>query len=327
MFRKKLIALLMISVVLLSACGGNKATATPTVDPNMVQTQAVGTFSAALTQTALAQPTIQFFPTLTASPTVGPIVTIPSTPLAITQPPAAATKSCYNLSFVKDVTIPDNTPVAPGQTFTKTWKVINNGSCPWEAGFKFAFVGNDLCSVSRDLTDLARAKANHLTGIPVANTVIDDFNCCDTAGTDNNDFRGDSRVDLEMPNGEGFYLQWTPTGGGAHNTQVSAIPPQIVTNVSDGVLGEKDSYQVGDLPPITGVIYGVQLVAYAQKADAGARSLQLLTRTGSTDQVSSAQALGTGANFYRAIVERDPTTSAPWTESGFNGAQFGVQVA
>ncbi len=36
----------------------------------------------------------------------------------------------------------------------------------------FAFVGNDLCSVPRDLTDLARIQASQLTGIPVANIVI-----------------------------------------------------------------------------------------------------------------------------------------------------------
>jgi hypothetical protein len=47
------------------------------------------------------------------------------------------------MTFVRDVTIPDNTPVAPGQTFTKTWKVKNNGSCTWDAGFKFAFTGGD----------------------------------------------------------------------------------------------------------------------------------------------------------------------------------------
>lgn len=35
-----------------------------------------------------------------------------------------------------------------------------------------AFVGNDRCSVPRDLTDLARIRANQLTGIPVANIVI-----------------------------------------------------------------------------------------------------------------------------------------------------------
>jgi hypothetical protein len=47
------------------------------------------------------------------------------------------------MTFVSDVTIPDNTPVSPGQTFTKTWKVVNNGSCAWDAGFKFAFVSGD----------------------------------------------------------------------------------------------------------------------------------------------------------------------------------------
>ena len=36
----------------------------------------------------------------------------------------------------------------------------------------FAFVGNDLCSVPRDLTDLARLRASRLTDIPLANIVI-----------------------------------------------------------------------------------------------------------------------------------------------------------
>jgi hypothetical protein len=37
---------------------------------------------------------------------------------------------------------------------------------------KLAFVGNDLCSVPRDLTDEARKRASNMTGIPVANIVI-----------------------------------------------------------------------------------------------------------------------------------------------------------
>ena len=41
-----------------------------------------------------------------------------------------------------------------------------------EGATTFAFVGNDLCSVPRDLTDLARERASKLTGIPAANIVI-----------------------------------------------------------------------------------------------------------------------------------------------------------
>ena len=50
------------------------------------------------------------------------------------------------MSYVNDVTIPDNTPMTPGKTFTKTWKVKNSGTCAWEAGYKFAFTGGDAMS-------------------------------------------------------------------------------------------------------------------------------------------------------------------------------------
>jgi hypothetical protein len=47
------------------------------------------------------------------------------------------------MRFVSDVSVPDNTTMTPGQTFTKTWKVLNAGTCAWDAGFKFAFVGGE----------------------------------------------------------------------------------------------------------------------------------------------------------------------------------------
>ncbi len=56
----------------------------------------------------------------------------------------AATASCYGLTFVSDVTIPDNTQMDPGKAFTKTWKVQNSGSCAWDAGFKFQNTGGEV---------------------------------------------------------------------------------------------------------------------------------------------------------------------------------------
>ncbi len=145
--RIKLITILTTGVLLLTACGGSDSDLTPTADLNSIQTQAIETYSAALTQTALAAPIL--FPTLTASATFAPFATSASpvsTLPILAQPTAAPTKSCYSMAFVSDVTIPDNTPVAPGQAFTKTWKVVNNGSCAWDAGFKFAFVSGDAMS-------------------------------------------------------------------------------------------------------------------------------------------------------------------------------------
>ena len=141
--RQRLITILIAGILILTACNKPNADATPTVDVNQVQTHVVETYAVAMTQTAAAQPTVRLFPTLTASPTVAPLATLASLLPTLPQTTAAATKSCYSMAYVSDVTIPDNTPVTPGQTFTKTWKVVNNGSCAWEAGFKFAFVSGD----------------------------------------------------------------------------------------------------------------------------------------------------------------------------------------
>lgn len=142
--KQKAIYVLLAGILLLTACGGSDAEATPTLDPVLVQTQAVETFSAALTQTALAAPTQTPFSTPTTLPTFAPVSTsVISTLPVSSQPTVMPTASCYQLRFVSDVSIPDNTQMAPGQTFTKTWKVKNTGSCAWDKGFKFAFTGGE----------------------------------------------------------------------------------------------------------------------------------------------------------------------------------------
>ncbi|MBK9926199.1 MAG: hypothetical protein IPP66_13010 [Anaerolineales bacterium] len=142
--KQKVIYVLLASILILTACGGSDADATPTLSPEQIQTQAVETFSAVLTQTALAAPTQTPFSTPTTQPTFAPVATSAAITLpANTQVVVPPTASCYQLRFVSDVSIPDNTPMTPGQTFTKTWKVKNLGSCAWDAGFKFAFTGGE----------------------------------------------------------------------------------------------------------------------------------------------------------------------------------------
>jgi hypothetical protein len=132
--------ILIILVLLLSSCAG-KATPepTPTLSLEAMQTLAVATFSAQLTQTALAAPTSTPVPTNTPALPLSTLANV--TPFGVGA--ASPTASCYRLSFVSDVGIQDNTSMTPGQTFTKTWKVRNSGTCAWDAGFKFAFTGGD----------------------------------------------------------------------------------------------------------------------------------------------------------------------------------------
>ena len=158
-------SLVMISVLFLTSCGATPAELTPTLSPDEIRTQAVGTFSAALTQTELVSPSDTPVPTVTPAPTFPPLATSTGGTPFVSGPTVAPTTGCYGLAFVSDVTIPDNTAVTVGQTFTKTWKVRNAGSC---AGFKFSFVSGDaMGSTTQTLAAPVAAGAEFNISVPM----------------------------------------------------------------------------------------------------------------------------------------------------------------
>jgi hypothetical protein len=64
------------------------------------------------------------------------------TPTAVED--VAAPGGCtLNASFVSDVTVPDDTEMAPGETFVKTWRMRNSGTCDWGPGFTLVFQNGD----------------------------------------------------------------------------------------------------------------------------------------------------------------------------------------
>jgi uncharacterized protein affecting Mg2+/Co2+ transport len=138
--RRLLITIAGISL-LLGACSKPTST-TPTLDPGVIQTRAVATFSIGLTQTALVQPTATYTVTPSPSPTATNTPTASPTLAQVVLP----TSSCYVLTFMTDVTIPDNTKMTPGQVFTKTWRVKNSGTCDWEEGFQVKNVSGSTMS-------------------------------------------------------------------------------------------------------------------------------------------------------------------------------------
>jgi len=75
-----------------------------------------------------------------------------SAPAPAPQPPPAAAPaqpaSCASLRWVSDVTIPDNTVMAPGQQFVKTWRVRNAGSCAFSGTLNFIGRGNQMGGTS-----------------------------------------------------------------------------------------------------------------------------------------------------------------------------------
>jgi hypothetical protein len=89
----------------------------------------------AQTVTAVAQSQTQNtqepLPTITLSPTN----TQASAPTNTPQP-------CNKAEFVSE-TIPDNTSFEPNESFTKTWRLKNVGTCTWNTNYKLVFYEGD----------------------------------------------------------------------------------------------------------------------------------------------------------------------------------------
>ncbi len=75
-------------------------------------------------------------PTLPPTPTTGPTIT--------PEPTEEPTPACVpDSEFVADVTIPDGTLIEVGEVFVKTWRLRNNGTCPWDARYALVQTGGD----------------------------------------------------------------------------------------------------------------------------------------------------------------------------------------
>jgi hypothetical protein len=143
--KPKILTLLLISGLFLSACGASTTTAEPTPDIAAVRTSAASTVEARFTLTAAAfTPTPQPTSTITAIPepeeTPTATATVPVVAV-VTNAEGTQVELCDNLTYVADVTVPDDTVMSPGQDFVKTWRVKNTGACPWGAGYVLAYAG------------------------------------------------------------------------------------------------------------------------------------------------------------------------------------------
>ncbi len=90
------------------------------------------------------KPTFTVTPTYTprppATPTPIPTPTPETTPTTATMTSSSASCSSPDAAFVADVTVPDGTQFSPGESFGKTWRLRNDGDCPWGEGYKLVFV-------------------------------------------------------------------------------------------------------------------------------------------------------------------------------------------
>ncbi|HEX5807878.1 MAG TPA: NBR1-Ig-like domain-containing protein [Anaerolineales bacterium] len=100
----------------------------------------VATVQAVVTQTVFAM--TQNAPT--SAPATATPIPATSTPVRPTNTPVpTAVSYCDWVAFVKDVTIPDGTQLAPGEIFTKTWRLQNRGTCTWTPDYMLVYTSGD----------------------------------------------------------------------------------------------------------------------------------------------------------------------------------------
>lgn len=106
------------------------APATPTMAVTVVSLWTpTATLDAALepTATPLASSTVE--------------MTLDSAPEPQAEPTPTPEACTDNLKFLDDLTVPDGSPINPGERIDKQWRVQNSGTCDWDARYRLKLVG------------------------------------------------------------------------------------------------------------------------------------------------------------------------------------------
>jgi hypothetical protein len=165
MKRKLTISLMLIATVAVTACGSANTPEgqEPTADVAAIRTSAASTVISQFTLTAAAFTPTPSLPTETAgsTQTAGPTPTATATiaPQAqVTGTAGTIVALCDSLAYVADVNVPDDTNMAPGQDFLKTWRIKNVGSCPWGEGYELVYAGyaNEMSGQPQPLTEVVQ---------------------------------------------------------------------------------------------------------------------------------------------------------------------------
>ncbi len=226
MFAKRVRHILFFAglLLLLTACNFPGSTSQSTLSPDLIYTAAAQTLTAQQTQASQGTPIVLPSVTSQAATPTSPVVIIATNtslpPTSTTQPtntpipatPTATPIPCDRGQFVKDVTIPDDTQIAAGTTFVKTWRIQNNGSCTWTSSYALVFYNGDAMS--------GPASAPITNGtVPPGSTI--DISATLIAPTTPGTYKGNWR----LRNGSGAIFGVGSDAGGSFWVQIKSVTP------------------------------------------------------------------------------------------------------
>jgi hypothetical protein len=167
-------------------------------------TAAVGLPSDVVTETLVAPPPL---PDGGESTPMATATTTRSTPSPICDQAAAAYPKI-------DITINDNTEMVPGQTFTKIWRVVNVGTCPWTTAYAVVLFSGDRLGASENIAFTQSIVPNQTVDISVDMV----------APTDPGAYQGN----WKLRNASGGYFGIGPSGSSPFWVRIDVI--QVLTS-------------------------------------------------------------------------------------------------
>jgi hypothetical protein len=126
--RRMILSFLIILSFVVTACVISFM-GSPLSEAEQLQTIVAETVSA--NQSQIQQQDLQDEPTITPDPTA-----------TQDSPPTKTPKPCNVAQFISE-TVPDGTELATGQSFDKTWRIKNIGTCTWNSNYALVFASGD----------------------------------------------------------------------------------------------------------------------------------------------------------------------------------------
>ncbi len=164
-----MVLLALMFALIVSSCG--KTPVEPTLDANVIFTQAVQTVAAQLTNTAMNMPTATNSPTIQPTNTSMPPTATATLALSSVAPLTSVTVTLApnpnKMEFLGDVTIPDGQIIPAGSKFIKTWKVKNIGNTTWTTNFKIRNWAGDRYGAAASILLAKEVKPGETTDISI----------------------------------------------------------------------------------------------------------------------------------------------------------------
>ncbi len=140
------------------------------------------------------------------------------------------------------------------------------------------------------------------------------------------DFPGQGRIFTARPAAVGNSSAWASSYGTNWGAVGDILPDGDTTFVQDSTSGHIDLHIFDELPVGSGTIVGIQHNLWARQDTGAQRQIRPKIRSGGTNY--SGASVNTGGSYtdFTEAVNNDPNTSAAWTVSGFNAAEFGYEL-